>query len=106
MARDLGRGTGLEVRLGVPPRMTLGSPRSAPGPMLFGLLLFACNGEGPRDTVDPARTAAPVIPGKPQLPPGLKTGPSAAPAPSAAPTVASRPLSEFPKALEEHKGAW
>jgi hypothetical protein len=73
--------------------------------MLVGLLLGACNEAGPSDTAESARPSSPVIPGKPQLPPGLKTGASAAPAPSAAP-AAARPLSDFPKALEEHKGAW
>jgi hypothetical protein len=76
------------------------------GPMLVGLFVAACNEAGPGPAPgDSARPQVPVIPGKPELPAGLKPGASAGPAASAAP-VLERPLSQFPKPLEGHTGAW
>ncbi|HVR21318.1 MAG TPA: hypothetical protein VMS65_16510, partial [Polyangiaceae bacterium] len=77
-------------------------------PILVGLLVTACNEAGPSaPPSDSSRPQAPVIPGKPQLPAGLVPGSSAMPDAGAGTAKASEPpLSEFPKALEGHKGAW
>jgi hypothetical protein len=75
-------------------------------PILVGVLVAACNEAGPSvPPSDSAHPQAPVIPGKPQLPAGLVPGSSAMPDAGAAP-ASEPPLSEFPKALEGHKGAW
>jgi lipoprotein-anchoring transpeptidase ErfK/SrfK len=82
-------------------------PSSAPAlrPILVGLLVASCNSSGPPSGSDAGSAQAPIIPGRPQLPPGLAPNPSAAP-PAAPAPAAEQPLSEFPKPLEGHKGAW
>ncbi|HEX6277813.1 MAG TPA: L,D-transpeptidase [Polyangiaceae bacterium] len=76
---------------------------SALGPVLVAAIAVGCDEAGPSASPsDSARPQTPAIPGKPELPAGLTPGPSATP-PAAPP---ERPLSEFPKPLADHKGAW